>query len=93
MICTHALVLNARGIHARPSAHIASVMQTFSSTVTLSLDGTSGSAKNTIDIMSLMLVPGCRVEIAAEGEDEKAACACAKELLEKQYVYENRPAA
>jgi phosphocarrier protein FPr/phosphocarrier protein len=61
------------GLHARPAARIAAAAKRFTSDVTLTLNGKSGSARSPVAIMALNAAKGDRVAVSATGEDAAAA--------------------
>lgn len=85
---TNAVIKNPRGIHARPSVFIATELQKFSSVITVQNGSLKGDAKQTVDLMLLLLRPGNEVALTAEGPDETEALGRARELFELSYQYE-----
>ncbi|MDR0629708.1 MAG: HPr family phosphocarrier protein [Treponema sp.] len=69
------------GIHARPAGLLAQTMQGFKSTITISKDGQSASAKHLIGLMKMRLKCGQTFTLTADGEDEAAAIEAAKTFL------------
>jgi phosphotransferase system HPr (HPr) family protein len=75
-------ITDPNGIHARPAGLFAQKMQEFTSAVSMSRDEQIGDCKKLISMMKLRPKCGQTIVIKAEGEDETAAIAAAKEFLE-----------
>lgn len=88
MVKTTAIIKNQKGIHARPSSMVSIESQKYNSIITLSYDGKSASSKDVLQIIILELFQGVEVEVIAEGDDEEAAAAAVKELLEREYEFD-----
>jgi phosphotransferase system HPr (HPr) family protein len=69
------------GIHARPAGLFAQKMQGFNSSITINRDGDSADAKKLIGLMKMRIKCGQSITVRAEGEDEMAAIAAAREFL------------
>lgn len=87
MVKGTAKVKNAKGIHARPSAEIALAAKTFKSTIVFTYNGKTSNPVSVLQTIILEMFEGAAVDISATGEDESAALAKMKELLEKEYEY------
>jgi len=84
-------ITDPNGIHARPAGLFAQKMQEFKSCITVVKDGqdagstnagsTSADGKKLIALMKLRPKCGQTIVVRAEGEDEEAAAAAAKEFL------------
>jgi phosphotransferase system HPr (HPr) family protein len=78
-------VTNKLGLHARPASDLAMEARKFSSSVIIrNLDveqPTDISAKSMMKIMAGRIKTGTRLEIVAEGEDEKQAVDALRVLL------------
>ena len=70
-------VKNAYGLHARPASDFVGTAKAFQSAITIRVADrpadTAVNAKSIIRLLSLGIVKGTRVEIAAEGADESNA--------------------
>jgi len=77
MTTAQTTVKNASGLHARPASDFVVKAKTFQSAVTIRNVGspadTAVNAKSIIRLLSLGIVKGVRVEIAADGPDEREA--------------------
>lgn len=67
------------GIHARPASQLAKLAQSLPGTVTVSVGGKEGNAKQVISLMRLCIKCGDTVTFTVEGEEERA---CAEALQE-----------
>lgn len=66
-------VVNALGIHARPSSLIVKTAQKYRSSIFLVKSGAKADAKSIMSLMMLSATCGSKVMIEATGEDEKEA--------------------
>ncbi|HMA65659.1 MAG: HPr family phosphocarrier protein [Fibrobacterota bacterium] len=78
-------VINKLGIHARPSSLIVQTAMKFKSAITLIKDGASADAKSIMSVMMLAAEMGSKVQIKANGPDEKDAVAAIVLLFEKKF--------
>lgn len=69
------------GIHARPAGLLAQKMQGFKSAITINRDSDSADAKKLIALMKMRIKCGQTLTVKAEGEDEAAALAAAREFF------------
>lgn len=72
-------ILNRRGLHARASAKLVKLVETFEARVWVSREGTSVPGHSIMGLMMLAAAPGTEIDVAATGPDaEKAldAIAC-----------------
>ena len=72
------------GIHARPSALLASAVKGFSADVTLLAHGREANARSTIALMRLGVRKGDEVEIRASGPEAGAALAAVEAALQSE---------
>lgn len=84
MYAKKTLITNRTGLHARPAAEFVAAAGKFKSRIMLKrLDNSKeANAKSIVLVLSLGLVQGTRVEIAAIGEDEVQAVDTLVDLLE-----------
>ena len=61
------------GLEARPVAMLVQVASQFDSTVYINVDDRKVNAKSIMGMMSLGLASGEKINVTADGEDEKAA--------------------
>ncbi|MDR1956809.1 MAG: HPr family phosphocarrier protein [Treponema sp.] len=69
------------GIHARPAGLFVKKMQEFTSAVSLHREDQQADGKKLIALMKLRLKCGQTVTVRAEGADEDAAIAAARDFL------------
>ncbi len=67
------LVQYESGLHARPAAQFVKLAKQFKSSVSLTRDGKTVSAKSMMLVLTLAVNKGTEIEITTEGEDEKEA--------------------
>ena len=73
MLQREVAVVNANGIHARPSSEIVKLAAKFSAHITLARDGLEVNGKSIMGVMMLAAECGAIVTIKAEGADAEAA--------------------
>ena len=76
---------NKTGIHARPASVFVQTAAKFKSKVQIKATGKAVDAKSILMIMSMGLVKGTEITIAAEGEDEAAAVQALKDLVVSKF--------
>ncbi len=76
------VIKDEHGIHARPAGMFVKEMQQFSSAVTVQKGEKKVDGKKLFTLMSLGSKQGDEIIFTAEGADETAAAAKAKEFLE-----------
>ncbi len=80
-IVRKAKVVNAHGIHARPSHAIVSAAVDFEATIELRCDGRVADARSILSVMTLGAVHGAEVEVHATGPQAKEAAERVVEIL------------
>ncbi len=78
-------IINALGLHARASAKVVTLTQRFSSSITLSLDGSTVDASS---IMGLLMLAGARgrtLTATATGDDAEAALDALEALFNDRF--------
>lgn len=81
MITVQAVIVNSRGLHARPSAKLAKLAASYESTLTLCKGSRKANAKSVAALLMLAASEGTELKIIAEGSDEKQAAAALLELI------------
>ena len=76
-----AKVVNAHGIHARPSHAIVSAAVDFEASVELRCDGRVADARSILSVMTLGATQGTEVEVHAQGPQAEAAADRMVEIL------------
>jgi len=78
-------VMNPTGLHARPAAQFVQKAASFSSKVKISGNNKVADAKSILSVMSMGLVYGTAITIAAEGEDEKECIEALTALVKSNF--------
>lgn len=76
------LIANKTGLHARPASSFVNKAKTFTSAITISMNGETANAKSMISVLGLGIDCGMKVSIKASGDDEHQALKQLVELLE-----------
>ena len=76
---------NKTGIHARPASIFVQTATKFKSKVQIKAKGKTVDAKSILMIMSMGLVKGTEITIAADGDDEAAAVKALKDLVVSKF--------
>jgi len=79
------VVVNAKGVHARPSASIVKRAAVFQSRVWLERDGQRAEADSILDVIHLAACEGCELTIHAEGPDADEAVAAIADLFATRF--------
>ena len=101
MIEARAVIVNSRGLHARPSAQLAKLAAQFSADIKIIKGKRTASAVSIASLLMLVAPKGTELQITAAGRDEKQAVAAVLELIAGGFqdgmdtpaVAENPPAA
>ncbi len=76
---------NKTGIHARPASIFVQTASKFKSKVQIKAKGKTVDAKSILMIMSMGLVKGTEITIAADGPDEADAVKALQDLVESKF--------
>ena len=76
------IIVNRRGLHARASAKLVKLVETFDAEVTVTKDGQSVGGTSIMGLMMLAASPGCCIRVSATGAEAEAALAAISELVE-----------
>jgi phosphocarrier protein HPr len=79
-------VINALGVHARPSAKIARLASKFSCSVWLAVKGRRANARSVIAVMLLAAGVGSTITIETSGADEKEAIDALTDLIARGFA-------
>lgn len=79
------LIVNRRGLHARASAKLVKLVETFDVRVTVSKDGQSVGGNSIMGLMMLAASPGCSINVCAEGPEAHAALEAITTLVESGF--------
>lgn len=101
MIKATAVILNSRGLHARPASQLAKLVSKFQSDISVSRGKRSADASSIAELLMLAAPKNTEIGIAADGPDAQQAVAAILELVAEGFndgvdspaVAENPPAA
>jgi phosphocarrier protein HPr len=85
MLVRDVTVMNANGIHARPSAEIVKVAGRFAANITMARDGLEVNAKSIMGVMMLAAECGSVVKVSADGKDEAEAIEALATLIASKF--------
>jgi phosphocarrier protein HPr len=85
MISSSITISNKLGLHARASAKLTKLASSFRSEVFLSRNGRRVNAKSIMGVMMLAAGLGAEVGIETDGEDEAAAMAALRTLIDDKF--------
>jgi len=74
-------IVNQRGLHARASAKLVKLVETFQSEVFVSKDGQTVEGTSIMGLMMLAASRGCSIHVKVEGEDAETALAAISDLV------------
>jgi phosphocarrier protein len=78
-------IVNRRGLHARASAKLVKLVETFTADVQVSKDGQTVGGTSIMGLMMLAASPGCCIRVSVSGLDADAALAAISELVESGF--------
>ena len=78
-------ILNERGLHARAAAKFVKLAGSFDAEVTVVKNGTAVSGSSILGLMTLAAVPGCELELRAQGRAATAVLGALAELIAKKF--------
>ena len=81
MLSAELTIVNRLGLHARASAKLTQVANSFKCDVWLSRNGRRVNAKSIMGVMMLAAGKGASIMLEAEGADADAALAALRELI------------
>lgn len=76
------VIVNQRGLHARASAKLVKLVETFDVEVYVSKDGQTVGGTSIMGLMMLAASPGCRIHVAVSGNEADSALAAITDLVE-----------
>ena len=82
-------IVNRRGLHARASAKLVKLVETFEADVNVSKDGQTVGGTSIMGLMMLAASPGCCIKVSVSGADADAAMAAISELVESGFGEED----
>ena len=80
-----AVIKNETGLHARPASIFVERASRFKSEIAVFKDSVRYNGKSVMSILTLGASKGDRIQIEAEGEDEKKAVEELKNLIESSF--------
>lgn len=78
-------IVNRRGLHARASAKLVKLVETFDAEVVVMKDGQSVGGNSIMGLMMLAASPGCSIRVSATGAEAEGALAAIAELVENGF--------
>ena len=78
-------IVNRRGLHARASAKLVKLVETFDAEVVVMKDGQSVGGNSIMGLMMLAASPGCSIRVSATGAEAEDALAAIAELVESGF--------
>jgi len=82
-------IVNRRGLHARASAKLVKLVESFKADVQVSKDGQTVGGTSIMGLMMLAASPGCCIKVCISGADADAALAAISELVESGFGEED----
>lgn len=82
-------IVNRRGLHARASAKLVKLVETFQADVQVSKDGQTVGGTSIMGLMMLAASPGCCIRVSVSGADADEALAAISELVESGFGEED----
>lgn len=78
-------IVNRRGLHARASARLVQVAESFEAEIVISRDGLSVGGQSIMGLMMLAASQGTTIEIAASGQEAEAALEAIATLVAERF--------
>lgn len=75
-------IVNRRGLHARASAKLVKLVETFDAEVAVSKDGQTVGGTSIMGLMMLAASPGCSIKVVVSGADAQIALEAIADLVE-----------
>ena len=85
MVCREAVIINKLGLHARAAAKFVTLASRFSADIQLRRNGREVNGKSIMGVMMLAAAKGSRVELQADGEDERDAVEQLVDLINQRF--------
>ena len=79
------MIVNRRGLHARASAKLVKLVETFQADVVVMKDGQTVGGTSIMGLMMLAASPGCSIRVSVSGAEAEAALAAIAELVESGF--------
>ncbi|GHB25138.1 HPr kinase [Pseudovibrio japonicus] len=75
-------IVNTRGLHARASAKLVKLVETFDADVRVSKDGQTVGGTSIMGLMMLAASPGCSIRVVVTGNQKEEAISAIAHLVE-----------
>ncbi|MEP3046879.1 MAG: HPr family phosphocarrier protein [Roseibium sp.] len=75
-------IVNRRGLHARASAKLVKLVETFEAEIEVSKDGQTVGGTSIMGLMMLAASTGCSIKVEAKGKEAENAMEAITELVE-----------
>lgn len=79
------VIVNRKGLHARPAASFVKLASTFESKIRIKGDDKNVDGKSIMGVMMLAAAKGAQIEIQAHGADETLAIESLTDLVSKGF--------
>jgi len=76
------VVRNKVGLHARPASMFVKEAKKYQSTITVKLNDKEANGKSILEILTLGAERGARIEVTADGSDERQALEALRRVVE-----------
>jgi len=76
------VVRNKVGLHARPASLFVKEAKKYQSTITVKLNDKEANGKSILEILTLGAEQGARIEVTADGRDERQALDALRRVVE-----------
>lgn len=82
-------IINQRGLHARASAKLVKLVDTFNADVRVSKDGQTVGGTSIMGLMMLAAAPGCCIHVEVTGPEAEAAMTAIAALVADKFGEED----
>jgi phosphocarrier protein len=79
------IILNSKGIHARPAAMFVKAASRYASEILIEKDGETVNGKSIMGLMMLAAGPGTKLTLTANGADAQAAVAELEAIVQRKF--------
>lgn len=78
-------IVNEKGLHARASARLVEIVETFDATAEVSRDGMSASGDSIMGLLMLAAAKGTTIEVQTSGPDAEALADAVEALVANRF--------
>ncbi|QVL29881.1 HPr family phosphocarrier protein [Telmatocola sphagniphila] len=78
------VVRNEQGLHMRPASRLAEMAQKFTSAITVRKGDHAANGRSMVNLLLLIVEPGCELTVEADGQDAEAAVEALVEFLGRE---------